>query len=578
MTSKKVAARLAKFLKPYKTRLFAAFVCMVIVAALNSAMVYLLKPGLDKIISTKKYSLLLYFGGIMIFIVILHAGFSYIQNYLLAYIGQNVIIDLRNKIYEHMQRLSLSYYITHPTGSLLSRLTNDMMYIQNAVVTVPTKLIRDGLSCIGIFAILIYLNWKWTLLALVFSPLIVYPIGVFARKMRRTAKATQEKMAEIYTLLTEKISGIKVTKSFCQEGYEIDSMKKANRAYYNEIMRLLRANALQNPVLEVITYSISILVALFVIYSVFRGQITIGGATAFLAALIKVYAPVKNMADINKQVQAATSAAERIFSIADEKIQVKEKPGAVKFPGLRKEIKFENVSFSYLAALEQVAIKNINLSIKKGQIFALVGPSGGGKTTIANLIPRFFDPTEGRITFDGIDIRDFKISSFREKIGIVSQDIMLFNDTIKANIAYGYKKTSEDEIIKAAKQADAYDFIMNLPQKFDTVIGERGATLSGGMAQRICIARAIILNPEILILDEATSSLDMEAEKLIQQALKKIEKGRTTIVIAHRLSTVRRADNIAVISSGRIVEQGNHWELIKRNGLYSHLYNIDLTE
>ena len=575
MKSKEVFKRLIKFLKPYKIRFAEAMLSMVVVAALTSGRVYLLKPGLDKLIETRDMNLLKLFVAVILLITVLHAVFSYIQNYILAYIGQHVVIDLRNETYAHTQRLSLAYFLTRPTGAILSRLTNDIMYIQGAITSVPSKIIKDGLSSLFILGLLFYLNWKWTLASLIFFPFIVYPIGVFARKMRTTALKTQEKMAEIYSLITEKISGIKVTKAFAQEISEIDAMKKVNTDYFNVIMKLLRAMALQRPVMEIITYFISTMLAAYVVYSIFQQTVSVGSALAFLAALMSFYSPIKNIADLNKEIQTSASAAERIFSVIDTETEVAEKPDAAEFTGIEKNIRFENVSFSYsLKEGSKIAIRNISMKVKKGEIFALVGPSGGGKTTIANLIPRFFDPTDGRITIDGVDIRNFKISTLRKKIGIVSQDVMLFRDTVRNNIAYGYKTASDAEVSNAAKLANADEFIKKLPGGYDTVIGERGATLSGGQAQRICIARAIIGNPPILILDEATSSLDTESEQIIQEAFKAIQLGRTTVVIAHRLSTVRRADRIVVISSGRIVEEGQHVDLIALNGFYKRLYDL----
>lgn len=579
MKSRELFTRLIKFIKPYRIKFIEALLCMAVVAVLTSGRVYLLKPGLDKLIETRDMGLLKLFAAVVLLITVLHAVFSYIHTYLMAYIGQHISIDLRNKTYAHIQELSLAYFITRPTGSLLSRLTNDMMYIQGAITSVPAKIAKDGLSCLCILGVLFFLNWKWALASLVFFPFIVYPISVFARKMRTTAMETQERMAEIYSLITEKISGIKVTKAFAQEISEIDAMKKANTNYFNVIMKLLRAMALQRPVMEVITYSISIILATYVVYSIFQGTVSVGSAIAFLAALMSFYTPVKNITDLNKDIQTSSAAAERIFSIIDTKIEVKEKPDAVEFKGIEKNIRFEKVSFSYnIEKGSKIAIRDISMNIEKGSIFALVGPSGGGKTTIANLIPRFFDPTEGRITIDGVDIHNFKTSTLRKKIGIVSQDVMLFRDTVRNNIAYGYKAATDDEVKNAAKLANADEFINNLPGGYNTVIGERGATLSGGQAQRICIARAIIDNPPILILDEATSSLDTESEQIIQEAFKAIEMGRTTIIIAHRLSTVRRADYIIVISSGRIEEEGRHADLIAANGLYKRLYDLQFRE
>ncbi|MBA3065886.1 ABC transporter ATP-binding protein/permease [bacterium] len=575
MKAKHIIKRLSAYLAPYRIRFIEALLCMVVVAAVKSGRVYLLKPGLDKLIESKNVNLIVIFSAALIVLTLIHAVVTYIQNYLLAYIGQRVIIDVRNETYSHMQNLSLDYYLKRTTGALLSRLTNDMMYVQNAITTVPVKVIRDGLSCVGLLIVLFALNWKWTLASLIFFPLVMFPIKFFARKMRKTSRQTQEKMAGIYALLAEKLSGIKVTKAFAREKREMKKMEESNWDYFNVIMRLLRAETLQRPILEIITYTISVVIAAYVINSIFRETVSVGTAVAYLAALINFYAPIKNLADLNKDLQSSLSASERIFRVLDAEITVKEKPDAKNFTGLKDKISFENVSFSYSGEKDDVmAVKNITAQIRKGTTFALVGPSGGGKTTIVNLIPRFFDPTEGRITIDGVDLRDFKLDCLRRSVGIVSQDIMLFRDSIRNNIAYGADKATDEDLVRAAKMANAYDFIMDMPCGFDTVIGERGATLSGGQAQRICIARAVIMDPPILIFDEATSSLDTESEMQIQKALDAIQAGRTTIVIAHRLSTVRRADNIAVISSGEIVETGRHDELLAKNGHYSRLYNI----
>ncbi|MCD6423227.1 MAG: ABC transporter ATP-binding protein [Elusimicrobia bacterium] len=569
--------RLFKFLKPYKTRFIEAIIAMVFIAGLTSFRVYLLKPGMDRLIKSKEIKILLFFSLLLIIATVLHATFSYIQAYLLSYIGQKITIDLRNKVYANLQKLSLVYFITRPTGEILSRLTNDIGYIQIALTMVPTKFIRDGLTCISLFGLLLYLNWKWTLFMLLFFPLILYPISVFSRKMRKTALKTQEKIASVYALISEKISGIKVIKAFAQEPREIEKMKKVNQEFFNVMMKLLRTQVLQRPVLEVITYTLSIFLIFFVFYSLFRGVVSAGTATAYIAAMISFYTPIKNLADLNKQIQTALACGERVFELLDKKPDVKESPQPLEFKDFKKSIKFENVSFFYTLknkALRKIAIKNINFEIKRGEIFAIVGPSGGGKTTIVNLIPRFFDPTNGRITIDGIDIRNFKISSLRKKIGIVTQDVILFNDTIKANIAYGFPKASMEQIKWAAKLANADGFIAELPEKYDTQIGERGATLSGGQAQRICIARAIIGNPPILIFDEATSSLDTESELQIQKAIQNIQKDRTTIVVAHRLSTVRKANKIIVVCDGEIVEEGTHTELLKTGQVYKRLYEL----
>jgi len=587
MNKKNILLRLLRYAYPYKKRFFAALISMIIVGALTSLIAYLVKPAINRAFINKDQKFLYLVCVAVVAVSVVRGIFYYVQNYLMAWIGQKVIMNLRNEVYSHLHSLSLSYFFVHRTGKLISHLTNDMMYIQNAVTYVPAHLIRDGTTAMFLTGVIFYLNWKLAIAAILVLPLLGYPIRKFSKKLRRTSSMAQEEMSKIYNILNEKISGIKVVKSFAQEHKEVKLMEEANKRFFSQIMKLLRTAILQKPVMEIVTYLGASIVLLIGGLNVIHGEMDVGSIFSFLAALNLLYAPVKNFANVNQEIQQAMAAGERIFRVLDSETYVKEKENAIEFTDFKDKIVYENVSFSYsLLGLgedldlkgKELEIKNISIKIKKGEMVAIVGPSGSGKTTIVNLLPRFYDPQEGRILIDNINIKNFTLSSLRRKIGIVSQEVILFNDTIKNNISYGKSDANFKDIERVSKMADAYGFIMKLPYKFDTVIGERGVKLSGGERQRIAIARALLINPPILILDEATASLDTESERAVQEALDRLLVGRTAIVIAHRLSTVRKADRIYVIDKGEIVEEGNHIQLLERGGLYKKLYEIQFKD
>lgn len=564
------------YIKRYRSRFIQAMICMIVVGALTAILMYAIKPIMDRVFVTADLSLLGWVAAGIVVLSLIKGIFNYIQAYLLSYIGQRVIWDLRNDVFSHLQKLSLNFYLMQDTGSLMSRLTNDVHLIERAVSIVPAYLIKDGFTLICLCVVLFFLNWKWAIISLFVFPLIIYPILKVGSKIRRSSLEGQRQMGGIYSFLQEKISGIMIIKAFCQEEEEIKKMNEENKKFFNIIMHVMRAIALQRPLMEFISTFGIIGVLLLGGYQVVQGNATLGTFFAFLGSLSSLYAPVKNFASANEEIQRAAAASERIFEILDTKIFVNEKPDAFDLPPLSREIEIENVSFYYTPG--NLVLKNISLRVKKGEKIALVGPSGAGKTTLVNLICRFYDPTSGRIKFDGIDIRDVTFKSLRRQIGIVTQDTILFNDTIRNNIAYGKPDVSDEEIIRAAKIANVYDFIVKLPYGFNTVVGERGINLSGGQKQRVAIARAIISDPRILIFDEATSSLDTESELLIQQALDNLLKGRTAFIIAHRLSTIRKADKIVVIENGEIVEVGTHKELITKKGTYEKLYSLQFIE
>ncbi len=565
--------RLFSYVKPYKRRFVESIICMVFVAALTALSMYIIKDVVDKILIGKNTKMLLWICLIIPLVYIIKGIFSYGQTYLMGYIGQKVVLNIRNQLYEQLQRLSLDFYSKNSTGEIMSRLTNDIYAVREAIARVPAVIIRDGFTVIFLTGLLFYLHWKFALISIFLFPLTSIPIVNFGRKLRRVGRQGQNKMGDIYAILQETVTGVKIVKAFSMEKYEIKKFAQENRNFFNIIMRSMRVEALAPPVMELLgAMGIS-----FIIWyggsDVISGLWTAGAFFAFLGAAFATYNPVKNFSKTNNKIQQAMAAAERIFQILDTKTTVIEKEDAYPLTSFGKEIVYKDLSFCYNSSAGYV-LRNINFSVKKGQIVAFVGPSGAGKTSIINLLLRFYDTDAGNIFVDGDNIKNFTLSSLRKIVGIVTQETILFNDTLKNNIAYGNMDASEEEIIRAAKMAESHDFITQTPKGYDTVIGEMGVRLSGGQKQRIAIARAILRNPSILVLDEATSSLDTESELLVQEALEHLMQNRTVLVIAHRLSTIRKADKIVVMDKGKIVQEGNHEELIKKGGLYRKLYEL----
>ncbi|MCX7981285.1 MAG: lipid A export permease/ATP-binding protein MsbA [Syntrophales bacterium] len=561
--------RLLKLAKPHFKRFIIALLCMLVVGITTSALAYLVKPALDEIFLKKNVHMLIWIPVAIVTLYLLKGSASYMQARLMQYIGLRIITDLRNELYRRIQMQSLSFFSRYPTGVLMSRITNDVGTIQGAVSEAVTSLFKDSFTILGLIFVIFYRDWKLALLGMVIFPIVAYPIATFGRKMRNIARRSQITMGTLNTLLHETISGTRIVKAFGMEEYENRRFRAENERLFNLYIKAVSVSALSSPLMEFLGGIGIAAIVLYGGYQVISGATTPGNLFSFLTALIMLYEPIKRLTNVNNTIQQGIAGAQRVFEIIDQEPEIKNKPGAIDLPPISHSIEIENVSFAYE---DQPVLKGINLSIQAGEIIAFVGASGGGKTTLANLIPRFYDVTEGRILIDGHDIRDVTVESLRAQIGMVTQQTILFNDTVRNNIAYGDITRSEEEIINAAKAANAHDFIMQLPEGYDTVIGEQGAKLSGGERQRISIARALIKNPPILILDEATSSLDTEAEAEVQSALEKLMEGRTTILIAHRLSTVRNADRIIVISDGRIVEEGTHESLIEKRGEYYRLY------
>ena len=567
--------RILKLAKPHISKFILAMLCMLAVGVTVSALAFLVKPALDEIFLNKNASLLKWIPMVIILIYIIKGTCSYGQTILMSFIGLRVVTNLRNELYDHIQRQSLSFFTKSPTGILMSRITNDVNLIQGAVSEAVTSIMKDSFTLVGLVFVIFYRDWKMACIAAVVFPLTIYPIAKFGERMRKIATGTQVTMGSLTSLLQETISGTRIVKAFGMEDYEGRRFSKENENLFRLSMKAVSIRAMSSPFMEFLGGLGIAAIIFYGGYQVIQGVSTPGTFFSFLTALIMLYEPVKRLTNVNNTIQQGISAAVRVFAIMDIKPEIKNRENAVELPRISKEIEIRNMTFSYG---DEPVLTNINLNIKSGEVVAFVGMSGGGKTTLVNLIPRFYDVTEGEILIDGHDIRDVTMESLRGQIGIVTQQTILFNDTVKNNIAYGDIKTSEQDIINASKAANAYPFIKNLPEGFDTVIGEQGARLSGGERQRISIARALLKDSPILILDEATSSLDTESEIEVQEALENLMKGRTTLVIAHRLSTINNADRIIVLVDGKIVEKGTHDFLLAQKGEYFKLYNMQFRE
>ena len=567
--------RLLNLARPYSKQLAVAMVFMLIAGAMQAAQALLLKPVLDDVFLKKDIATLRWVPFAVIGIFFLKASCNYGQTIIMSFIGLKIITNLRNRLYQQIQKQSLSFFTSHPTGILMSRITNDVSSIQSASSEAITSLIKDTVSLFSLVCVIFYTDWKLAFVALIVFPVTIYPIAKFGKKMRKVTTSSQITMGTLTSLLQETISGTRIVKAFCMEKYENERFAAENQTLLKYNMKAVSVNAISSPLMDFLA-GIGIGGIIFYGgYNVIQGTSTPGTFVSFLAAALMLYEPVKRLTNVNNTIQQGIAGADRVFSIIDRVPDIEDKPDAVELPSITKNIDIENVTFRYE---EKPVLKNINLSIKSGEVIAFVGMSGGGKTSLVNLIPRFYDVSEGRVLIDDRDIRDVTLQSLRSQIAIVTQQTILFNDTVRNNIAYGDIDRTEDEIVSAAKAANAHDFIMKLPKGYDGNIGELGTKLSGGEKQRISIARALLKNAPILILDEATSSLDTEAEIEVQDALNNLMKGRTTLVIAHRLSTIRNADRIIALVDGQIIEEGNHETLMEKKGEYFRLYNLQFKD
>ncbi|MBF0281685.1 MAG: lipid A export permease/ATP-binding protein MsbA [Zetaproteobacteria bacterium] len=570
--------RLLQFLKPYKGRLFVAMFCMVVLAACTAALAWMLKPALDQALAggNQRYIYLIPLGIIGLYFI---KGIAYYgQSYFMAYIGQRVITDLRNYMYDRLTSQSLSFFAHRKTGEILARIGYDVTLVQGAVSTAITALMRDVATIIFLTAVILYQDWKLALMSMMLFPLVIYPIARFGKKIRHATSEGQVSMGEMTSLVEETIGGVRVVKAFGMEAYEQRRFRALTQRFFSHQMRAMRVQALSFPIMELLAGFCVAGVLYYGGSQVAAGFSTPGALMSFLAAMIMLYEPVKRLSAANNQIQQGLSAAERIFDLADEEIAVVDCDDAVDLSGnFVASVAFESVQLKYPNA-EKAVLDHIHFSVAPGEVVALVGKSGAGKTSLASLVPRFLDVSAGVVRVSGEDVRHVTQDSLRQHIALVTQEVILFNDTVLNNVAYGHDEIDREKVIAVAKAANAHEFIMKMPQGYDTLVGERGVILSGGQRQRISLARALLKDAPILILDEATSSLDTESERLVQEAIDRLMQGRTVIVIAHRLSTIRHADKIVVLDHGQVAQMGQHELLLQEGGLYSELYHMQFEQ
>ena len=547
--------RILSYIKPYLHVLFAAF-----------------RDMIDKVLSAKDAYMLNMISVSIVIIFFLRGIFLYGQNYLMSYVGQHVIIDIRGEVFRKLQRLSMSFYDKNKTGTIMSYVTNDVNALQGAMVDNTIELVTESIILVGSVCAMIYLDWKLTLFTILTFPVVLYFMNFFGKKIRSSGGMIQEATADITSVLQESVSSARVVKSFVREQYEIDRFERENEANLNANLKNARYMATLTPTIEFVAALGVTMILWFGGNNVIASETTAGSLVAFLAYAVNISNPIKRITRTTGNIQRALAAAQRVFDVMDLPEEVKDLPDAKMLPAVTGSVRFEHVTFSYNEGDE--ILHDLSFEAEPGQAVGLVGPSGAGKSTIASLLPRFYDCDAGTIRIDGTDIKHVTLDSLRNQVGIVPQETILFNGSVYDNILYGRLDATKEEIEEAAKAANAHDFIMELPDGYNTMLGDRGVNISGGQRQRIAIARAILKDPRILILDEATSALDTESERVVQEALNRLMVGRTSIIIAHRLSTIKNADRILVLDKGKLVEDGTHDELMEKNGLYAHLYQI----
>jgi subfamily B ATP-binding cassette protein MsbA len=569
--------RILEYVKPYWIRILIASLCAIGVSGATAAAAWLVQPALDKIFIQKNLQMLMLIPFAILIMYFLKGVFNYYQSYLMRYVGNRVIMDMRNDLYSHLTVMPMQFYTEHSTGKLMSRLLNDVSIINNAASTSIKDLVQNLITVIALLGVVFYQDWRLAAISCLVLPFAYYPIIKLGRKLRRVSRKGQEEISGITAIMHETFTGASVVKAFGMEPSEINKFMEKNYSLFKVSMKGVKLTELSTPLMEFIGAVGASLIIWYGGHQVVNGVTTPGTFFSFLTALIMMYSPLRALTRVNAAIQQSIAAAERVFAILDLDTEKVTDKGTTELHGIKDKIELRNVSFKYPGSTKH-AISDASFSVPHGKTVALVGSSGGGKTTIGNLLLRFYEPESGGIYIDGTDIRDFTLRSLRSRIGIVSQDVILFNDTVFSNIAYGKQDIGMEDVMNAAKKAYAHDFIIKMPDGYNTVIGERGAKVSGGEKQRIAIARAILKDPPILILDEATSALDTESEHIIQMALENLMTGRTTFVIAHRLSTIKNADLIIALDNGKIVEMGRHEELLTRRGLYKRLYDMQFAE
>lgn len=569
--------RLLPYLRPHWKALLVGSLLALLVAAMDGLLAWLVKPALDEIFVKRDLFMLTILPAAVFGVYLLKGVGRYWQSYLMASVGARVIATIRRDLYSHLQELSLAFFHGLPSAELMSRLINDVNRLSKFSSQVMVMALRQVATIVALVVVMFDREWRLTLIALVAFPLVGVAIRLIGRQLYKINKRTQAKIGELNSVIQEAFVGTKIVKAFGGEAYERARFGRVNQRLLSLTLKDARMDELTEPLMEVLG-ALGIMGALWYGGSaVIAGTMTPGTFFSFIAAVLMLYGPVRKLSRTSNAVQQSTGAAERIFELMDTVPTVYDAPGARPLPGFQDRIEFHHVWFRYDNSSEDV-LRDITFTAARGEVVAFVGMSGAGKSTLADLIPRFHDVTQGRITIDGLDLREVTLASLRAQIGLVTQETFLFNDTVSQNIAYGRLEATPEEVERAARLAFASDFIEALPAGFQTVVGEQGVRLSGGQRQRIAIARALLKDPPILILDEATSDLDAESEFMVQQALGNLMQGRTVIVIAHRLSTIRHADKILVFHEGRIVEEGRHEELLARGGIYQRLHSLQFAQ
>jgi len=569
--------RLLEFAKPYRSRMTGAVLAMAIYGGASAGLAYLIKPIFDEVLPKGESF------GIVIFALIgcylLKGVGAYVSTYMMTGVGQRVVMDIRNTLFGHIVRQSVGFFSSRTTGRLMSRITNDVHQVQQAVSVTLVDLLRESIALIGYASLLFYYDVRLALVCMTGAPLVIYPLVRLGQRVRRTTRRSQEELERLSHVTAEAFTGHRIVKAFAAEAFEENKFRAASSEVYRTNMKVTGAVAALPPLMEFLG-GLGIAGALWYgSREIATDRLTSGEFTSFIGALILMYGPVKKLSRVNAGIQQAIASAQRIFETMDVETEVQNRPNAKPLDRLQENITFQSVGFQYETDPDKWILRDINLTVRSGEIVAIVGLSGAGKTTLAHLLPRFHDVSNGAILFDGIDIRDGTIASLRSQIAMVTQETILFDDTITRNICYGVPNATTAWVEAAARAAHAHEFISQLDQGYETRIGERGQRLSGGQRQRLAIARAVLTDAPILILDEATSSLDSESEALVQDALSHLLANRTAFVIAHRLSTVRRADQILVLDEGKIVEQGRHEELLSQPGsVYAKLYATQLVD
>jgi subfamily B ATP-binding cassette protein MsbA len=564
------------FLRPYLGQVGLAHLCMLAVASTTALNAWLMEPVLDRIFLDKDARLVWVIAGVFLVSSVVKGGATYAQSVLMTRVGQRVVADIQRLLFARLMRADLAFFHANPTGSLISRFTNDANVMRGAAANVLVGIGKDALTVVFLVALMFYQDWLLALISFVVFPVAIRPIVSMGRRMRRVSANTQAELGHFTTLLDQTFQGARHVKAYGMEAYETDRAGHLIERIFKLVDRAARTRSAASPLMETLGGIAVAVVIVYGGYQVIGGVRSTGALFSFITALLLAYQPVKSLAGLNVNLQEGLAAAQRVFATLDIEPEIRDRPGAKPLTVHAGEIRFEDVHFGYGGG--RSALSGVDLLVPAGKTVALVGPSGAGKSTILNLIPRFYEVGAGRIAIDGVDIREATLASLRGSIALVSQEVSLFDDTVRANIAYGRFGASEDEIVAAAKAAAADGFIRALPQGYDTMVGEHGVKLSGGQRQRLSIARAMLKNAPILLLDEATSALDTESERQVQTALRELMRGRTTLVIAHRLSTVVDADIIYVVEHGRVTERGSHAELLARGGAYARLYALQFAD